>query len=153
MFIHAGASCHFRVHFGRRKICRLVRGSRGGTRAAPSVRVAPLQITFRGISAADAITALIRRRTERLSTIGERLQRCRVLVEAAPPHPRHGHRHRVRVDLTLAGDERLTAHGDDEDAQVAVDRAFDAIGRQLEEEHARRRAGRRPRKPGGGVGW
>jgi ribosomal subunit interface protein len=102
----------------------------------------PLQITFRGIQHSDAVEAYVRKRAEKLETFSLRITGCHVAVEAPHRHQQGGRHYRVRVDLTVPGDEVVVSHAPDEDPNnedvyAAVDEAFDRVGRRLED-HVRR---------------
>lgn len=105
----------------------------------------PLQITFRGMDASDAITARIRERAEELDRLCDRIVACHVVVEAGHRRQRKGRLRHVRVALTVPGGEIVVTrdpeeHHDHEDMNVAIRDAFDATRRQLED-HLRRRRG------------
>ncbi|NIP73131.1 MAG: HPF/RaiA family ribosome-associated protein [Gammaproteobacteria bacterium] len=106
----------------------------------------PLQITFRGMERSEAMEAAIREKAEKLDQFHERIMSCRVMVEPDHKHHHQGTLYRVRVDITVPGDELVVsrepglnhAH---EDAYVAIRDAFDAAGRQLKA-YVRRRRGK-----------
>jgi ribosomal subunit interface protein len=105
----------------------------------------PLQITFREVERSDAAEDLVRDRVAKLETFEPHIMACRVALEAAHRHKRKGKDYRVRVDLTVPGDEIVvgrdpperTAH---EDLYTAIDRAFD-VAQRLLEDRARLRRG------------
>ncbi len=104
-----------------------------------------LQITFRGMSPSPAIELLIREHTERLVRHGERIHRCRVVVEQ--PHRHHSYKARpymVRLDLSTPSDEVVVTRESaevptHEPLQHAIRGAFAAAARQLETRGAKRR--------------
>jgi ribosome-associated translation inhibitor RaiA len=105
----------------------------------------PLQITFRGMEASDAITARIRERAEELDRLSDRIVACHVVVDSGQGHQRKGRIHHVRVTLTVPGGEIAVTrdppeHHAHEDMNVAIRDAFDATRRQLED-HLRRHHG------------
>lgn len=105
----------------------------------------PLQISFHGLAASEAVADQIRERAARLERFYKRIVSCRVVVEV--PHRRHhqGRLYHVRIDLTVPGDELVISRESSEDhahedVHVAVRDAFDAAQRRLED-HARRQRG------------
>lgn len=68
----------------------------------------PMQIAYRNVEVSPAVDAWIRSQTEKLGTFHERIIRCRVAVELAHQHLRHGNRYQVRVLLSVPGGQ-LTA--------------------------------------------
>jgi ribosomal subunit interface protein len=105
----------------------------------------PLQIAFRGMDTSEAVEARIRERAEGLERYDDRIVACRVVVERAHGHHRHGNHYHVRVDLTVPDAELVAGREPDEhhryeDVYVAIRDAFDAVRRQLED-HVRRRRG------------
>ena len=100
-----------------------------------------LQILFRDIPHSEAIDADIRKRVAKLEKVCGDLISCSVSVEADGKNKTHGKLYKVRVDVTVPGDE-LVVDGHrtmNEDAYVAVRDSFDATTRQLEEFVQRRR--------------
>ncbi len=103
----------------------------------------PVQITFRDMASSPALELAIRERAAKLDRFGE-VNRCRVLIEAPHRHSQKGNHYRVRIDLTLSGEELVVgrdpaAHEAAADAYVAVREAFDAAYRQLNEWGRKRR--------------
>ncbi len=97
-----------------------------------------LQITFRDITHSDAVEAHVRKRAAKLETLFERVQSCRVVVEA--PHRRHAHgrRYHVRIDVTVPRQELVVSRNPPdnekhEDMHAAIDDAFDDAERIVEE--------------------
>jgi len=78
----------------------------------------------------------VRERAARLERFFERIQSCRVVVEAPHRHHHQGKLYRIRIDLKVPGGE-LAASRDPserrahEDVYVAIRDAFDAVQRQL----------------------
>jgi len=102
-----------------------------------------VQITFRDMAPSDAIAAQIRARAAKLTGFHDRITRCHVVVEAA----KHKHKptaYQVHIDVTLPGGELAISrdHLDrrpDNDMQVAIRNAFDAMEKQLRARSARMR--------------
>ena len=65
----------------------------------------PLQITYRGLEPSDALSELIHKEAGKLNEFFERIVSCRVTVEREQHHIRSGAPFRVRIDLTVPGDE------------------------------------------------
>jgi len=106
----------------------------------------PLQVTFRGMDASEALRANIEKRAEKLECFCDNILSCRVVVEPAESHHHKGNRYRVRIHLEVPGQDLYIGHGPGdenrthEDAYVAVRDAFNAMRRCLED-YARERRG------------
>jgi cold shock CspA family protein/ribosome-associated translation inhibitor RaiA len=105
----------------------------------------PLQIAFRHMEHSDAIEALVREKAEKLDTFAEHIMSCRVVVQPAGKHHRHGNLYEVRLDIKLPhGEIAVThepgAHTEYKDITVALRDAFDSARRQLED-YVRRQRG------------
>jgi cold shock CspA family protein/ribosome-associated translation inhibitor RaiA len=103
------------------------------------------QIAFRNLEPSDELKAKVREEVERLETYFDRITGCRVAVEVPHHHHRRGNCYRVRIDLTVPGEEIVVNRGPGEheeyrDPDVAIRDAFDAARRRLED-YARRRRG------------
>jgi cold shock CspA family protein/ribosome-associated translation inhibitor RaiA len=93
-----------------------------------------LQITARNIPLSGEVDAALRREVAKLEEFYPRITGCRILVEA-------GHRfadgevgtHVVRIDLTVPRGELPTTRQSHVELWTAVQRAFDAAKRQLED--------------------
>jgi cold shock CspA family protein/ribosome-associated translation inhibitor RaiA len=101
-----------------------------------------VQITFRDMEPSPAAEAQVRHRADELGQFSDRISACRVVLETADHHHRHGRIYHVRVDLTVAGGQ-IVANRDSglnhahEDLHVAIRDAFDAARRRLQD-HMRR---------------
>jgi len=116
----------------------------------------PLQITFRDVQPSPAIAEHVRRRTEKLDVIFERLTSCRVAIESPNRNGNLGGRHyHVRIDVTLPGAEivagRHHANVSDADCHVAIDRSFDEAARLIKDHMDKVRVRRRNGTPHGRV--
>lgn len=100
----------------------------------------PLQVTLRDISPSAAVEDYIRERAAKLDAFYEKIMSCRVVVEAPVRHHRKGGPYKVRIDLTVPGDELVVNRQSDDDLYVAIREAFDAARRRLED-YARRQRG------------
>lgn len=100
----------------------------------------PLQVTLRDISPSAAVEGYIRERATKLDAFYERIMSCRVVVEAPVRHHRKGGPFKVRIDLTVPGDELVVNRQVDGDLYVAIREAFDAARRRLED-YVRRQRG------------
>jgi len=100
----------------------------------------PLQVTLRDVSPSEAVEGYIRERAAKLDAFYDRIMGCRVVVEAPVRHHRKGGPFKVRIDLTVPGDELVVNRQSDEDLYVAIRDAFDAMRRRLED-YARRQRG------------
>ena len=105
----------------------------------------PIEITFRGLPRSETVEAEAREKCAKLEQFCDSIMACRIMIES-PHRRRHkGKLYRVRVDLTVPGEEIIVnrspnKHAAHEDVYVALRDAFDATRRQLED-YARRRRG------------
>ena len=118
----------------------------------PWIMQVPIQVTFRGIPQSDAIDSYIRMRAAKLERLSARISHCRVAIEAKNHHSRALH-FRVRVDLTVPRAELVVDGGADQstdstDAYAAIDRAFDQMGRRLQDHVRRQRGDVKSHEPG-----
>lgn len=100
----------------------------------------PLQISFRGIGASEALRADIHERALRLERHGDSLQRCRVVVELSGKHKRHGRQFTVHIELKVRHGDIAVSRQHDEDIHIALRDAFEAAQRQLDD-HLRAQRG------------
>ena len=104
----------------------------------------PLQITFRNLRKSAAVEDKIRERAEKLDRFHHRIMSCRVAVELMHRHHVQGNNYRVRVDVTVPGEELVVTRESEEhhaytDVFVAVRDAFDTMDRLLEDYGRRQR--------------
>lgn len=100
----------------------------------------PLQITFEHLDHSDALEAAVRQEAQRLERFFGRITSVRVVI-ARPQRRRHkGDTYCVRIHIALPGGRHVdvsrdpAATGRHEDAHVTIRDAFDAAGRQLQDE-------------------
>lgn len=111
----------------------------------------PVQITYHGLEASPALTELIHTRAQQLERVSDRIHSVRVLVDAPHQHRQKGNHYRVRIELTMPGQDLVIGHDDeerdgDEDAYQAVRHAFDALRRRLDESIERQHGKQRARR-------
>lgn len=102
----------------------------------------PVTIAFEGVPKSDAVQQAVRRHAAELEHSFNRVTSCRVVIARPHHHRHHGDLYRVRIDVTVPGDELVVnrehrfdhAH---EDVYVAIRDAFHAARQQLED-YARR---------------
>jgi ribosome-associated translation inhibitor RaiA/cold shock CspA family protein len=104
----------------------------------------PLQVTFRNLRKSEAVEAKIRERADKLDQFHQRIMSCRVAVELLHKHHLRGNNYRVRVDVTVPGEELVVTRESEEhhaytDVFVAVRDAFDTMDRLLEDYGRRQR--------------
>lgn len=105
----------------------------------------PLQITYRDIAPSDAVESYVRTRADKLQRFAGRMTGCHVTLEVPHKHKRHGHHHRVRIEMVVPGAELVVtrdpaARKDHEDLYASIDAAFDEAQRRLED-HSRTQRG------------
>ena len=101
----------------------------------------PLQITLRNLAKSDAVEREIRKKAEKLDRYHKHIVSCRVVVELPSRHKHQGKEFVVRLDIKVPGSEIVVNHDHHEDLYVALQEAFDAARRRLED-NARSIAGR-----------
>ena len=104
----------------------------------------PIEIAFHNMDGSDALEARIRERAERLHRHLDRINSCRVIVEA--PHRSKGgpQGYHVTIDVTAPGDEIAVSRDPGEtsrhqDPYMAVNDAFKAMEKRLEGYKEKRR--------------
>lgn len=125
--------------------------------------IRPVQVTFRNMKPRESLAAEARARAAWLETFYPDIVGCRVLLEIPHRHRERGRHVRVRIELSLPGEDVVvsherTRHGGLKDVQegahhkddevegvhkyalVAVHEAFDAARRQLQDLARRQRA-------------
>jgi ribosomal subunit interface protein len=105
----------------------------------------PLQITFKGLEPSDALKEAVEARADKLETFYDKIESCRVVIEAPHHHHRKGNLYHVKVRLTVPGEEIVVSressrHAPHEDAYLAINDAFKETKRRLED-YVRRRRG------------
>ncbi len=92
----------------------------------------PLQIRMQGLPRSPALDARIRECAARLDEFNSHVTSCRVAVEAVGRRHRHGREFRVSVEVHSPGGKvAVSSMQRNQDAQVAVRDAFEAVRRQV----------------------
>lgn len=99
----------------------------------------PLQISLHGIARSPVLREAIREKAEKLARYYTHIVSCRIALEHAG-HKRNGSPFTARIDLKVPGAELVVNREHDQDLQVALRDAFDALRRRLED-YARERRG------------
>ncbi|HVK67938.1 MAG TPA: HPF/RaiA family ribosome-associated protein [Polyangium sp.] len=104
----------------------------------------PLQITFRDMPPSESVAREVREKAEKLDEVYEGILSCRVAIESESRRRHQGNVYRVRIDMTVPGEEvvfgrEASEHHPHEDVYVAVRDAFDGARRLLQEYGARQR--------------
>ena len=112
----------------------------------------PLQITAHNFILAPAEEQAIRAAAAKLDELAPRILSCRIAIEVPKGRGRSGRQYRVHVDLGVPGGEIIVRRRSDEALQSAVQKAFKAVGRRLQD-HVRRQRGdvKLPRRAPRGV--
>jgi cold shock CspA family protein/ribosome-associated translation inhibitor RaiA len=100
----------------------------------------PLHIVFEHIGHSVALEAAVRKEAQRLERFYDRITSARVVI-ARPQHRHHkGDTYCVRIHIAIPGGKLIdvthdpAATGRHEDAHVTIRDAFDAAGRQLQDQ-------------------
>jgi ribosomal subunit interface protein len=99
----------------------------------------PFVLKQKNLSIPDRLAEDIRERVGRLDRFCERIQRCTIRLEGPGVHHRHGI-HSVQIDLAVPGKEIVVNRHEDVNLHIALQEAFDAATRRLEE-HVRKTHG------------
>jgi ribosome-associated translation inhibitor RaiA len=104
---------------------------------------APLRIVFEHIRHSDALEAAVRKEAERLERFYDRITSARVVIARAQRRRHKGDSYCVRIHMALPGGKHIDITRDPagaerrEDAYVTIRDAFDAAGRQLQDQVSR----------------
>lgn len=105
----------------------------------------PLQITFRGMDASDALRSSIEQHVEKLERFSSNIIGCHVTVEQLERRHRKGNRFNMHVQIQVPGEDiyvSIDPAGENrtfEDPYVTLRDSFSAVKRQLEDYERRRR--------------
>lgn len=106
------------------------------------------QLTFRGFTATETLTAPIHEHVEKLERFFPRITSCHVVIELEHHrHHRHGDRFSVRVELGVPGQTLVVNGPAADDGKAAVNEAFDAMRRVLADYAQKARGEVKPRPP------
>jgi ribosomal subunit interface protein len=108
----------------------------------------PLQITYRNVEGSPSIEAAVKEHADKLEKLHQNITNCRVAVESPHHSQTKGNHYRVRIDVTIPGNEIIadrgpSEHDAHEDIYVAIRDAFRAAQRELHDFVERRRELRR----------
>jgi cold shock CspA family protein len=112
----------------------------------------PLQITAHNFILSPAEERAIRAAAAKLDEFAPRIVSCRVAIEIPKDGGRSGRQYRIHVKLDVPGEEIVIRRRSDEAIPTAVQKAFKAAGRRLQD-HVRRQRGdvKLPRRAPRGV--
>jgi ribosomal subunit interface protein len=104
----------------------------------------PVQITFHGLEATDAIKRAVEERAEKLDRFYDKIESCRVVVDSPHKHQQKGRLYQVKVHLVVPGEELVVSresseHAPHEDLYLAINDGFKEMTRRLEDYVRRRR--------------
>jgi ribosomal subunit interface protein len=110
----------------------------------------PLEIAVRNTTVSEDVRRVVREHAGRLDHFYDRITGCRVLIEVPQRH-RIGTPigYRVRIDLTVPGGEIVVKRQPRDELLTAVQDAFDALGRRLQDYARRQRGDVKRRAPDG----
>ena len=77
----------------------------------------PVQVTFRGLEATEALTRAVEDRANDLDRYYNKIQSCRVMVESSHRSQRQGNLYHVRVRLTVPVEEIVVSRDPADEAQ------------------------------------
>ena len=100
----------------------------------------PLQITVRGVEVGGTTEALIRQYAEKLERYYDRIMGMRVMVEVPQRQMGEPIVHNVHIDITVPGGEVVVKRQAHPELHTAIQRAFEAARRRLQD-YARRQRG------------
>lgn len=99
----------------------------------------PLQITCRNVELSAAEEAVIREAAAKLGLFASRIVSCRVVVEVPNRRHRAGFRYNIGINLRAPSGEIVIRRQPQSTLQTAVQEAFDAAGRRLQDAERRMR--------------
>jgi ribosome-associated translation inhibitor RaiA len=99
----------------------------------------PLQITAQNFVLSTAEEQMIRVAAAKLDDFAPRILSCRVVIEMPKGRGRSGRQYRVHIKLDLPGEEIVVRRQSDEAIASAVQKAFKAAGRRLQDQVRRQR--------------
>lgn len=109
----------------------------------------PMEIAFKDMPTSEYLESLIRKRADRLDRLHPDLVGCRVVVDVPHRAPETGKvALRVAVEVDAPGRRKLVGRAEEEnhaskgDMTAALNRAFEAVERQLHDHDGRRRDAR-----------
>jgi cold shock CspA family protein/ribosome-associated translation inhibitor RaiA len=100
----------------------------------------PLQIVFEHVEHSDALEAAVQKEAQRLERFHDRITSERVVIGRPQHRHRKGDTYCVRIHVAIPGGKHIdvsrdpAATGRHEDAHVTIRDAFDAAGRQLQDQ-------------------
>jgi ribosomal subunit interface protein len=97
----------------------------------------PLQIAARGVALGEETETLIRQHAEKLERYYDRIMGVRVMVEVPQRQMGEPIMHNVRIDMTVPGGEVVVKRQEHPELHTAIQRAFEAARRRLQD-YARR---------------
>jgi ribosomal subunit interface protein len=100
----------------------------------------PINVTTRRVELPPALEALIRRKAGKLERHFDRIIRCDVVVEGPGDRHETGGPYDVRLDISVPGSDIVVNQRAAETLRGAIEAAFDAAERQVEE-HSRKQRG------------
>lgn len=100
----------------------------------------PLQIAARGVDLGSETEALIRQSALKLDRYYDRIMGTRVMVEVPQRQMGEPIVHSIHIDITVPGGEVVVKRQAHPELQTAIQRAFDAARRRLQD-YARRQRG------------
>ena len=100
----------------------------------------PINVTARRVELPPALEALIRRKAGKLERRFDRIIRCDVVVEGPGERHESGGPYDVRLDISVPGSELVVNQRAAETLRGAIEAAFDAAERQVDE-HSRKQRG------------
>ena len=98
----------------------------------------PVQIAARGIVLNPWWRDRILHKAEKLEEYCDRITHCRVVVEERHKHSHKGRLYGVRIDVEVPGGLIVVSREPDPFLNAAIERAFDAAERKLEDRFKRR---------------
>lgn len=98
----------------------------------------PLELRQKDVTLPPAMADEVRERARSLERHVDRIMRCRVTIEGSGKHHRQG-RYSVTIDLLVPGSEIVIHKQEALNLTLALNKAFEAAERRLEDRQSRRR--------------
>ncbi|QTD94707.1 HPF/RaiA family ribosome-associated protein [Burkholderia anthina] len=112
----------------------------------------PFELVFHGMPHSDALAAAIATHVAKLDRHGHDIMHCRINVVLDEKHRQQGKPFNIRVEVTIPGHDLVSSKERDEDAYVALRKAFGNVTSMLEgttrkQRHRGKRRDERPAIP------
>lgn len=93
----------------------------------------PIEVTIKDIPNTESVESRINKKAEKLTQFYDRIEFCKVVVNAAQKHKHQGKLYTVHIEMGVPGKTLVANHNFNQNLYIGIRQAFDAIKRQLED--------------------